>query len=147
MEDARKRYRETAVRGASRVGLVVLLYEQIIEDLRRAVKALEQNQIELRTRHINHAILVVGHLQSTLDFEQGDAVARELDRFYHALRSKLTEAQARASKQLLQLQINQLLSLRDAWIEVDRLETTPEAPASTDAPEARPAESRLAWRG
>lgn len=146
MEDARKSYREAAVRGASRVGLVVLLYEQMIEDLRRAVKALEQNQIELRTRHINHAILVIGHLQSTLDFERGGSVARKLDRFYYALRGKLVQAQVSASRQLLQLQINELLSLRDAWIEVDRVETAPEAATAAD-PAGSTEGKRLAWRG
>ena len=69
-------YRETAVRGASPIRLIILLYEQVIEDLRRALAALEQGDIEKRTREINHAILVIGHLQATLDKEQGGQVAR-----------------------------------------------------------------------
>jgi flagellar secretion chaperone FliS len=144
--NARKLYRENAVRGASRVGLVVLLYEQMIEDLRCAAKALDEGQIELRTRSINHAILVIGNLQSTLDFEQGGAVARNLDHFYNVLRSKLVEAQALASKQLLESQIKELLSLRDAWIEVDRAETSGTA-QSGEAPGESAGENRLVWRG
>ncbi len=147
MEDARKRYRETAVRGASHVGLVVLLYEQMIEDLRRALEELNQNQIESRTRHINHAILVIGHLQNTLDFAQGGDVARRLDRFYNTLRGKLVEAQARASKELLHLQINELLSLRDAWIEVDRAETSTKSAGTSAEPTDHPEHKRLVWRG
>ena len=56
-------YREAAVRGASPVRLVILLYEQVIEDLRRALSAQRNGDIEGRTRAINHAILVISHLR------------------------------------------------------------------------------------
>jgi len=140
--DAKMAYRETAVQGASQVGLVVLLYEQIIEDLRVAVEALRNHQIELRTRRINHAILVLGHLQSTLNKEQGGKVAHDLDHYYNLLRAKLTEAQARASQQILQAQIADLLSLCEAWIQVDHAEnphnrTNPLEPSSDQASSAK----------
>jgi flagellar biosynthetic protein FliS len=51
-------YREADVRGATAVRLVVLLYEQIIRDLTQAAQAIEQNDIESRTKFINHALLV-----------------------------------------------------------------------------------------
>lgn len=68
MTNARTTYRENDVHGSSPVRLVVLLYDQIIQDLTKAAQAIEQNQVELRTKYINHAILVIGHLQSPLDF-------------------------------------------------------------------------------
>ena len=115
-------YREAAVQGASPVQLVIRLYEQIIEDLRQAVQAVERNQIELRTNKINHAILVIGHLQSRLDFEAGGKPARDLNQFYDFLRQNLLHAQARASKQILSQLITDLLAVRSAWLEVDRAE-------------------------
>lgn len=132
--DAKMAYRETAVQGASRVGLVVLLYEQIIEDLHVAVEALRNHQIELRTRRINHAILVLGHLQSTLNKEQGGKVAIVLNRYYDLLRAALTEGQAKASQEILEAQIADLLSLREAWMQVDNAENPrniPQALGST----------------
>jgi flagellar secretion chaperone FliS len=141
MTDPRTFYRENAVRGASRVGLVVLLYEQMIEDLRQAIDALEQKRVEQRTRHINHAILVIGHLQGTLNLAQGGKVARSLDAFYNFLRGRLVEAQGNASKQLLREQIEILLSLRTAWIEVDRAEST--RPAGAEQSEPSYFDSRL----
>ncbi len=142
--DARSLYREGAVRGASRVGLVVLLYEQMIEDLRRAVDALDRKQIEPRTRYLNHAILVIGHLQRTLDMEQGE-VARNLALFYDVLRQALTQAHARASKEILTAQIANLLSLRDAWIAVDRQETGSGATAGSEAVAAPSPAERRRW--
>jgi len=143
--DARSAYRQSQVRGATQVGLVVLLYEQMIDDLRHATEHLQQKQIELRTGRINHAILVLGHLQSTLDIERGGKVARHLERYYNLLRSKLMEAQARASQPLLTEQIAILLKLRDAWLAVDRSESGPQSAEQPDA--AADAAPVLEWQG
>jgi flagellar secretion chaperone FliS len=113
-------YREAAVVGANPVRLVILLYEQAIEDLRRAVAAQTKSDIEGRTREINHAIQVVGHLQATLDKEQGGRVAENLDRFYEQVRWGIVEAQCRQSVSALELQIGHLLQVHDAWCEVER---------------------------
>ena len=75
-------YRKSAAAGASPLRLVILLYEQALEDLRRAQEALSRGDIEGRTREINHAILILGHLQGTIDHEQGGTVAANLERFY-----------------------------------------------------------------
>src|SRR5882724_11508362 len=113
-------YREGAVRGASGAALVVSLYEQAIQDLRRAVAAIEQGDIALRTKHINHAISVIGHLQSTLDRELGGEVSRNLDLYYCSVRRRLIDAHVAASREILYQQITHLLSVREAWIEVER---------------------------
>ena len=123
MSNARSAYREADVRGASPVRLVILLYEQAIQDLREAVSAMEKNNIELRTNRINHAIEVIARLQVTLDKERGGAVARNLESFYEFLRAHLCRAQLRASKQELQHLITDLFAVREAWMEVDRTES------------------------
>ena len=144
--DPRHSYRQAAGQGASGVRLVILLYEQIIQDLGRAVKAIEENNIERRTREINHALTVIGHLQGTLDLERGGTVARNLARFYTSVRAGLVEAHARVSRQILQQQID--LPVGNAggldgggpeadrrlfvqlWFDRDRLERLMPAPAT-----------------
>jgi flagellar protein FliS len=116
----RSSYREAAVQGAGRVRLVVLLYEQAIEDLRRALAAHTRKEIEVRTREINHAILVLGHLQGSLDKLQGGQVAANLERFYSLVRAGLIEAQCKQSGALLEQNIELLLKVRDAWCQVER---------------------------
>ena len=113
-------YRETAVAGASPIRLVILLYEQVIEDLRRAVSAHRQGDIAGRTRELNHALLVLGHLQATLDKNQGGPVAANLERFYQQLRTSLLEAQVKQSVSLLERQISHLLLVYEAWCEIER---------------------------
>lgn len=126
-------YREAAVRGASPVGLVILLYEQIIEDLRRAQIALREGNIEARTREINHAILVLGYLEASLNREQGGTVAENLERFYRQLRAGLTQAHATQSAAGIEQQIAHLILVHAAWCEAERELAIP--PAAMDGAE------------
>lgn len=128
MTNPRTAYRETNVRGATAVRLIVLLYEQAIQDLRQAAQAMEENNIEVRTNRINHALEVIARLQVTLDMERGGQVARNLLAFYEALRANLWKAQLYVSKETLFQQITDLLTLREAWSEVDRVESAKSTP-------------------
>jgi flagellar protein FliS len=128
MTSAHTAYREADVRGATAVRLVVLLYEQAIQDLRQAARAMEENNIELRTNRINHALEVIGRLQGTLDMKRGGQVARNLEGFYETLRANLWKAQLHMSKEMLLRQITDLFTLRAAWAEVDRAESAGTVP-------------------
>jgi flagellar protein FliS len=151
MTNPRTVYRENDVRGASSVRLVVLLYEQLIQDLVRAAQAIEENDIELRTKILNHAILVIAHLQSPLNFAQGGKVAKDLDHFYNVLRHNLVQVQFQPTRHAIQQQITDVQALREAWIEVDRAEK-PAAPASRRTLPSQnsgsdPADVRVRWEG
>ncbi len=151
MTNARTTYRENNVRGATAVRLVVLLYEQIIQDLTQAAQAMEWNDIELRTNRINHAILVIGHLQSPLDFANGGKVAQDLHHFYDVLRQNLVQVQFLPSKAGIRQLITDVLAVREAWLEVERAENPSVStavravPASPADPETEPV--RLDWKG
>lgn len=123
--NARLSYREAAVEGASPVRLVILLYEQAFEDLRAALDAHQRGDIEGRTGYINHAILVIGYLQASLDKEHGGRVALNLERFYDQVRSGLVDAQFRQSAAALEQQIAHLMQVHEAWCEVERANALP----------------------
>lgn len=128
MMNPRTAYRETDVGGATAVRLVVLLYEQVIQDLRQAAQAIDQNNIELRTNRINHALDVICLLQGTLNMDRGGQVAINLEQFYVTLRANLWDAQIHVSRETLFQQITDLLALREAWAEVDRTESANSVP-------------------
>jgi flagellar protein FliS len=146
-------YREGTVWGASPVDLVVRLYERMIEDLRQVALAIEQNDIRRRTKHINHAILVVGHLQSPLDFANGGKVAKDLDHFYNTLRQNLVQVQFFPSQRGVAQLITDLLTVREAWVTVGRAES-PSVAAATGRPTSPAADPesegdhvRMNWQG
>ena len=149
--DAERSYREAAVRGASPVELVIRLYEQMIEDLRQAANALDQNDVQLRSNKINHAILVLAHLQSQLEFQAGGKVARDLENFYNLLRQNLVQAQVSGSTKLLAQQITDLLTVREAWVDVQRAESSSFArtpgPIAEDASISEAGPARVDWKG
>ena len=134
--DARISYREGAVRGASPVRLVICLYEQAIEDLRRAVIAQEKGAIEVRTQEINHALKVIAQLHGTLDMERGAEVAYNLSCFYAAVRAGLCEAQLQQSSRLIERQISQLVTVYEAWLEVGRAADLPSTSSTSDVSNA-----------
>lgn len=120
--------------------LVVLLYEQALEDMRRALAAQQTGDVEARTNAINHAVLVIGHLQTSLDKNRGGKVAANLDRFYNQVRAGLIEAQSHQSAPALERQILHLMQTHGAWCEVELAERNhPDVgrgqAASTTAPE------------
>ncbi len=120
--DIRRSYREATIRGARPVELVMRLYEQIVEDLRQAIRAVEQNDIELRTNRLNHAILVIAYLQSQLNLASSSPVSDKLNHFYDYLRQNLVQVQFHPSIPGIHQQITDLMEVREAWMEVERVE-------------------------
>ena len=118
--DARRFYRENSVRGATPIELVVILYDTALEDMRRAVTAMQRDDIEDRSKHIGHALIVLQQLQGTLDFEHGGGAARQFEQFYNLVRAKLLEAQIRCSAELIQEQIRYFSEVRDCWLQANR---------------------------
>lgn len=121
----------TSSGAASGVGLVILLYEQLVRDLRRATTAMDAGDIQTRTSELDHALQVVCQLQGRLDMETGGEVARNLDRFYANIQATILQAQCKASKPGLLRLIDDVLSVREAWLEIDRTSTV----AETHAPQ------------
>jgi flagellar protein FliS len=142
--EAKLTYRENAVRGATPVGLVVILFDAAIDDMRRAIRA---GGIEERATAIRHAMLVLQQLQGTLDFEKGGQVARQFEQFYNLIRAKLLESQLRNSPDLVQQQIQFMTEVRECWVQAEKqlqLKSNPSAVATTVIALGRAAEDDVA---
>jgi flagellar protein FliS len=113
-------YRQEAVRTASPLGLVVLLYDSLLLSLNRAVHAFDSRQIELRVTELNRALKVIDTLQGTLDFEKGGDIAANLDRLYEACRGAILGANISQKKDAIVRIAGELRGVRDAWRDADR---------------------------
>ena len=133
--DAKRAYRDEAARGATPIELVILLYDSAIDDMRRALAAMQASDIEGRSNRIAHALLVLQQLQGTLDFQRGGVAARQFEQFYNLVRAKLLEAQMRGSPELMKQQLRTMSEVRDCWMEAKR--TLQAAPGMS--PSAAPA--------
>jgi flagellar protein FliS len=113
-------YRQRSTQGVNRVGLVVRLYDAIIEDLRRALEALRAGEVERRTAAVNHALLIIAELESVLDYERGGQVARHLKGFYRVTRALIVDANVRASAPEMERLMDLFLPVRQAWQQAER---------------------------
>jgi len=112
-------YRQSAIQGASPIGLMIALFDRLAGDLRRAAAALRKNDIETRCKELNHAALVLGQLENWVDVKNGGESAQTLSRFYAYLRAKILEAAATKSAKLLEMQIDMILLVRSSWQQLD----------------------------
>jgi flagellar secretion chaperone FliS len=115
--DVSRIYQRSAVQGATPIELVVLLYESAIQDLGRALAAMQARDVERRTREVGHALIVLQQLQGTLDFERGGSAARQFEQFYNLVRAKVLEAQMRGSPEVMREQLRYLSEVRDCWLQ------------------------------
>ena len=113
-------YRQTGARGSNPVGLVVKVYDAILEDFRRAINAANAGDIQARTSSLNHALQIIAELQSVLDHERGGVVAQRLDGFYSVTRSLVVEANIQGTPQHFQRLIDLYAPVRQAWEQVER---------------------------
>lgn len=112
-------YRNCAINGATSIGLMLALFDRLIADLRRAAKAMHENDIEGRCRELNHAILIVGQLENWVDRQNGGEPAEQMAKFYSYLRAKLIEASLKKSSKILEEQADMILHIRTSWQQLD----------------------------
>jgi flagellar secretion chaperone FliS len=125
-------YLRAAVEGATSVGLVIMLYDRLVNDLQRAIAAIRERDVETRCAQIKHALLILQQLEGSMDAEQGGEAARNLASFYSYARAKVMEAQITGKPELLEKLIGHFVEVRGAWQQVD-----PARPQKRGLPEER----------
>ena len=139
MRDPARIYRESAVRGASPMGLIVILYDEIVRSVREAQRAFERGDIEARTKAMTHAVEVIGYLQSILDFEKGGDVARNLSNFYNVMRAKLLDIHISPTQEGLEMLAREFAKVAAAWQQAEQSAAQQNAGTSALRPGIGPA--------
>jgi flagellar secretion chaperone FliS len=117
-------YQEAAVRNASAIELVIMLYDILARDLHAAIEAMEAGNIELRTAKVKHGLLALQQLEGTLNMDEGGELATNMSRFYSMMRGQMLKAQIRQDAAVLRELIQLLFSVREAWVELSNRLTT-----------------------
>jgi flagellar protein FliS len=139
MNNPSQLYRQQAVRTASPLGLVVLLYDSLLISLNKGIRAMDAGQVEVRVKELNHALAIIDQLQRTLDFENGADVAVNLNRLYDASRTAILGSSfAQITEPLVKLAA-ELQTVRDAWWTADRQTSIPVADSSYSPYSSEPA--------
>jgi flagellar protein FliS len=117
MKNAYQKYKKTSIESASREKLLLLMYEGAIKYVKRAIIAVENNDIAERGMNIGYAFDIVLELNNTLDHEVGGEVAKNLEQLYMFITDQLTQANINADKKSLENALSVLETLYSGWKE------------------------------
>jgi flagellar protein FliS len=119
LSQTQKSYRMSAIQGASSIGLIIVLFDTLADDLRRAAAAIRKNDIEERCKQLNHGSLVLGQLENWIDPLKGGESSLALTTFYAYVRAQMMQASVTSSAQILEATIDTISSVRTAWHQID----------------------------
>jgi flagellar secretion chaperone FliS len=112
-------YRRNSVRGATPLGLIVLLYDGVIAALQRAMVAIEAVDTTEKCQHLARAQAIILQLEGTLNFAAGGEVAQTLKALYVHARGQILKANIENSPQILRILTAKISKVREAWNAAD----------------------------
>lgn len=116
LPNAYAQYNNSKVLTASPAELTLMLYEGAIKFCNIAILAIEQKNIEKAHTNIIKTEKIIDYFRQTLDMSY--PVAEDFERVYSYLSRRLTEANVKKDKEILE-EVNQHLhSMKDTWTEV-----------------------------
>jgi flagellar protein FliS len=107
------------LRMASQSRLVVMMYDEIIDALDRAIAAVKSGAIQDRCNAITEAMELVAQLALAIDVDQGGEIADNLARIYKFILVRLPWVNLRNDPTPAYETLRLILPLRNAWIELD----------------------------
>ena len=111
---AQASYGSTAASTASPARLVVMLYDRLLLDLRRAHQFQVDGEREPAHDNLSHAQEIVAELLSSLDVDAWDG-GRQLASLYQWLMAEMIRANTRMEPQRVLDCVSVVEPLRDAW--------------------------------
>lgn len=116
LPNAYAQYNNSKILTASPAELTLMLYEGAIKFCNIAILAIEQKNIEKAHTNIIKTERIIDYFRQTLDMSY--PVAEDFERVYSYLSRRLTEANVKKDKDILE-EVNQHLhTMRDTWNEV-----------------------------
>jgi flagellar protein FliS len=108
---------QTAVAEASPIELIVLVYKRLIDNLRLAQKAMEENRED--AEYISKSMdLIQKGLLAALDHEKGGEIAKNLASLYDWSIREILKARLKRSPEILTGVIEVIRNLEAAWVEI-----------------------------
>ena len=116
-------YKETKIKTASQGQLIIMLYDEAIKRMNRALELLELSsgerkdpgKIEEISKTVMKAEEIITELMVSLDFEQGGEISQNLFALYTWFNRELLEANIAQDKDRMTNVTNMLKELRNAW--------------------------------
>lgn len=118
LPNAYTQYNNSKVLTASPAELTLMLYDGAIKFCNIAIMGVEEKNIEKAHNNIVKTSRIIDYFRQTLDMRY--PVAEDFERVYVYLARRLTEANVKKDKAILEEILMHLHSMRDTWKEVMR---------------------------
>lgn len=119
LPNAYAQYNNNKILTASPAELTLMLYEGAIKFCNIAISAIDEKDVPKAHNNIRKAQHIIDYLRQTLDMKY--AVAQDFENIYSYLARRLTEANVKKDKEILEEVNTHLRSVRDTWKEVMRI--------------------------
>ena len=110
-------YKKTLIHTASKEQILIMLYQSAIKNCKKAIDAIEKNQVGKKGEFIGKLQDIVIELNNSLNFEIGGDLAKELCSLYDYLLFSSTQANINIDKEPLESCLEVLTTLYDGWLE------------------------------
>ena len=110
-------YKKTSINTASKEQILLMLYQSAIKNCKKAIEAIENNEISKKGEHIGKLQDIIIELNNSLDFEVGGSVANELSSLYDYILFASTQANIKLDKKPLEGCLSVLNTLYEGWRE------------------------------
>jgi flagellar protein FliS len=111
-------YLQTHVQSRTPLELVVMLYDGALTSLRQTVDAMDRGDLVTKRDTLKRALAILSHLRSTLNLQEGGAIAESLDGLYDYMFERITAGNVQRNRAPIDEVIQLLAGLRDAWAQI-----------------------------
>lgn len=109
---------ESALKAASPVLIIVLLYDGAIDSLTLAKGKMQERKLGEKAQLVFKAISIIDELRSVLNHGKGGELADNLDGLYDYMRRRLAATNLKNDVEGLDEVVRLLGTLREAWMEL-----------------------------
>ena len=113
-------YRETQIKTANQIRLIVMLYDGAIRHLNFALDAFQEGhrRYDVINTHLISAQDILSELMASLDFDKGGVIAKNLFSLYSFMNRRLLDGNLKKDPAPLAEVKKMLGDLREAWEEI-----------------------------
>jgi flagellar protein FliS len=108
-------YKQQSIKTASPGQILIMLYEAAIKNVKKAAECIEKKDIPGKGVHIGKAHDIINELTTSLNFEVGGDVARDLEGLYNFMVAQLVKANIENNAEPLKAVQKNLEILLDGW--------------------------------
>jgi flagellar protein FliS len=110
---------ESQVNSASPHQLIVMLYDGLLESMRFALICMQNKNPVQKGAEVNRALRILQDgLMSSLDFEKGGDISKQLMGVYEYVSQNMVIASARNDEEKMQVCIAMIENIREAWVAI-----------------------------